>query len=440
MVLILIITLSLIFRILLSPTAFHVDILSNASWGEWIFAHGPLTFYNDSSFIFSSPTQPPLMSLIYGFDRYLYSFLLELFRNIGHTIVKYRLAPSYMIWWFNFTVWFDTAKVNSEYIFSTGYLSTIKLLPILADILIGIVIYFTALKAKLKKPLLWSSIYLFSPFTWYISALWGQYDQLSFLLVFLSFILISHNKLSLLSPILFFISFSIKPTSLIFIPLFLGIAFISHKKWQQILIGSIMALIIFVITTQPFTTGSIWQFSNNTLKSKIFSKSEYRLSTNSYNSWRILIGNQAKNQNTPIAGIPGKWWGVLAFLIINFIAFKQYNSKEKGSLYTALFIVGTGSWLFLTNMLERYLFAGMVSGLFVCIYQPKLFKLWLLASFIFWINLFHGWWYPTSLNFIKDILVWNSEAITRLLSILNLIIFIKMISLIHSLRSSSRSK
>ena len=61
--------------------------------------------------------------------------------------------------------------------------------------------------------------------------------------------------------------------------------------------------------------------------------------------------------------IPAKIWGYLAFLILNFFAFVWTNKKEYPRVFGAMFIIGTGSTLFLTNMMERYFFAGIVSGL-----------------------------------------------------------------------------
>ena len=225
----LVLFIALVFRLIISPWPLHVDLLSHAEWGEQIFKHGTKGFYEQSIWTYSWPTQPPLASYMNGLERNIYQFLLELFRNIGHTIVKYHLAPWYMRWWFAFTIWFDQAKYSVEVGYPIGYFMSIKLLPILADLGIATVLYKVA-KKKSKKPLLWSTIYLFSPFSWYLSSLWGQNDQISFLFLLLAFFFESQRRLPVLTPLLFAISVALKPTSLIFSPFFLFVYLKNHHK------------------------------------------------------------------------------------------------------------------------------------------------------------------------------------------------------------------
>ena len=61
-----------------------------------------------------------------------------------------------------FYKWFHTAKTSDEASFSIGYLVSIKILPILADLGIAGLIYWVAkLSGKVKYPILWASIFLF---------------------------------------------------------------------------------------------------------------------------------------------------------------------------------------------------------------------------------------------------------------------------------------
>jgi hypothetical protein len=426
MILLIIIVFSLILRLYLLPLGFHVDILSNAGWGQWIYTHGPMGFYENNIWIYSWPTQPPFVSLIYGFDNWLYIFLLELFRNIGHFIVRYHLAPGHMIWWFSFTKWFDVAKISTESVFLTGYLITIKLLPVLADIGIALIIYLIAVKQKVKNVYIWPTVFLLAPFSWYLSALWGQYDQLAFLPVLSAFILASQKKFRFATPILLALGIAIKPTSLILVPYFLYIYLKNRPKFYVVFTSLIAIIIFYIISTKVFTDQNLLYFSKTTLIKKIFFKTEPRLSVNAFNFWRLLQINGLESYKTLFIFIPAYLWSMASFIYFNLVAIKFNKVITTRNMIVGLFIVSTGSWLFMTNMLDRYLFAGIVSGLIATIYNYKLFKYWLLLSLIYWLNLYNQWWFPDSFRILENILVWQNGLITKLLAILNIIVFLKM--------------
>src|SRR3989304_7936565 len=104
----------------------------------------------------------------------------------------------------------------------------------------------------------------------------------------------------------------------------------------------------------------------------------------------------------------------------------QIKSLNYKTIFNSLFIIGAGSWLFLTNMLDRYFFAGVVGGLFVTMHHPKLFKYWLITSLIFGLNLYRGWWFPESLGFVKHALIDGNGIAGFFLSIANVWIYLIM--------------
>jgi hypothetical protein len=429
--LLLILIISFAGRLLLSPLGFHVDILSNAEWGQWIYKNGFLGFYNNTIWIYSWPTQPPLISLIYGFDNWLYIFLLELFRSTGNAIVLYHLAPGHMVWFFEFIKWFDTTKTSTEAVFSTGYLASVKILPILADLGISVVIYLVAKRIKdIKYPFLWSAIYLLSPFSWYLSALWGQYDQISFLPLLLAVILESKNKLSWLTPFLVLLAICIKPTALILVPFFIYIYFKNKPKVISVAVSFALCLLFLFITTRIFTEKNLFDFVVNDLYRIIFAKAAPRLSGNSFNFWRLLQGFAAHETDSKFFFIPAYIWSLIFYIALNLAAFGIYIKGNLKSTFSAMFLASAGSWLFMTNMLERYFFIGIVSGLLLCLYNKKLFKYWIALSLIFWINLFSQWWFPEFLSPLKIIILWQNELITKFLAIINVYIFFRMIFLL----------
>lgn len=413
---------AVILRFGLSSRGFHVDIFSNAGWGEWIAENGPLGFYENSVWVYSWPTQPPFISLVYGFTHSLYIWFLELLRWSANTIVTYHLAPGHMVWWFDFVIWFDN-PLTTEVWFPYGFLISIKSIPIIADVLIAGVIFWLAKRLK-RNPLVWSAVYLFSPFTWYLSSLWGQYGQVAYLFALAAFLLTI--SLPVLSPLLMAISISLKPTTLIFLPLFMWIFLKRKPKKETLIIGVLLAAFFIYFTIQPFTADNPLLFIKEVLVPKILLKSEFRVSTNSYNFWHILTLDKALSDNTRFLLLPAKVWGYLAFILINIKGFRLLKKLTYKNIFGAMFLISAGSWLFLTNMNERYLFLGVASGLFVCLYKPKLFKYWLIMSLIYWLNLYRQWWFPEFLFPLKNILTAGGGFIGIFISVINIYLYLRM--------------
>ncbi len=420
---------SLILRLVLSPLTFHVDIFSHAAWGGWIAKFGTLGFYQNEVWIYSWPTQPPLVNIIFWLDFELYKKIGDFFVLLSSMIANYRLFPTKFIWWFDFVSWFGSALYKSTPILY-GYLLTIKFVGIMADLCIAFIIYFLSKSFTKNKALIFSALYLFSPFSFYLSALWGQYDSVGFLFTLIAFILLL-SRFFYLAPLFFVISILLKPTFLIFSLLFLYIYFKNKPKLVHIVFGFISSLMLFLYSSFIFADRNLYEFIRYDLLRIVFYKAEFRVSTNSFNFWHILIGNNAIHQNSLFLFIPAKIWGYLIFLVLNILSFKILSKITLENIFKVMFLVGAGSWLFLTNMLERYFFAGVVSGLILSIYYPKILKYWILMSIIFWINLYHGWWYPVWLEPLRLILIWQDGIVTRLLSLINVFIFIKIMWLVY---------
>lgn len=413
-----------IFRLSIISLGFHDDIYSNTAWGEWIYRNGPRGFYEAMGWIYSSPTQPPLISLLYDFNHLLYDRLMFLFSTLGVWIATYHLAPTKMIWFFDFSRWFGNSMYG-ETPFRFGALISMKLVAILADLVIAWVIYLLA-RGRTAKPILWSAAYLFSPFSWYLSALWGQYDQTSFLFSLLAFVFLA-RRYFLWAPLFLLIGIELKPTSLIFIPLFLWIYFKQKPGMKDIIFGVLSTTAVFAYSIWLFTDRNIVDFIQNELLPKIFAKSEPRISTNAFNFWRIFIGNAAMNQDTILFILPTKVWGYLIFLGTYALSLKLLQKITAENIFRSLFIVGAGGFLFLTNMLDRYFFAGIVFLLVFSIYQKGLFKYWVILSLVFWLNLYNQWWFPGSLGFLRDVLMWQNFFISRILAGVNVVVFIMIL-------------
>lgn len=419
-VLLIVLSLALIFRIFLAPLAFHRDLIIQANWGKHISYSGIAGFYHHGDWIFSWPNHPPLTSLYYGLCHQIYIHLSAKLHQSLNLLNKLHINHPILSPYTNFAQKFDE-MVSSEEPFDIGFLFTLKLFPIIADLLISILIYKIA-QSKSKKPIIYPIVYLFSPFSWYLSSLWGQTDQIAYFFTILSFLIIP--KRTTISILLFYFGVTLKPTGMFLVPLYLYLLFKTKPKIFSVITAFIICLILTYITFKPFTPDkNIFEFTFTTLLPRLADRPS-RLSTNSFNFWHIFILNLGLPGNTKFLFLSGNFWSLLAYFAINLFAFKFLKKINTKSIITSLFIVSFGSWLFLTNMLDRYSFAGIVTGLLLTIYHPKLTVYWLMLSVCYWLNLFHGWWYPESFFYLRNFLAYNQGIFTSIPSLINVITYI----------------
>ncbi len=415
---VIVLAVSLFFRLWLTDKGWHVDMWSNAGWGEWIFEHTKAGFYQNKIWTYSWPTQPPLINSVYAFNKKLFIEILGRSAGIEFQVCKvYKDKGECQIPWLsNWVKWFGYSNINLEIPFQQGYLITMKLLPILADILIASIIFY--LSGRNWK---WPTFFLFSPFSWAVSAVWGQYDGVGFGLALLGFLSI-FGPLSILGPGLMTLAVLIKPTSLILVPFFIY-SYIRKGKYSnlvKLLNCLIVPLLIFWITTQPYTHKNPLEFAKYDLKRIVFEKTEPRLSVNSFNIWRIFIGNAGYRDNF-------RWLSLLIFGGLNLAGIYHWEKRNhsKSAMWESLFLISMGSWLLMTGMLERYAYAGIVFGLLATMGKPRLVKYWLGMSLLFWVNLYYHWWWPTWLEPLKQLLTWNQDFVTRIFSAAWVILFAK---------------
>ncbi|MFA6602504.1 MAG: hypothetical protein WCT01_01740 [Candidatus Shapirobacteria bacterium] len=409
----------LIFRVILAPSVFHQDLLSQAGWGEYIRINGPKSFYENNVWLFSWPNHPPLVSLEYGVGHWIFEKLgfviprvgMAGYNYLGNIEVGKRIANNYV------------SLVSPEMPFSWGYLFSLKMMPIMGDILVGLVIYLVA-KRFTKRPLTYLALYLFLPISWYVSTLWGQTDPLAFLFTIVSVLII--RKYPILSVLSLWMSISLKPTSLLIGPLYLIYWYRLGLDYKKLVIGGTMALLFTIAYVIPFSNENpVWYFLNTILR-KVFWRAEFRLTTNAYNFWHMFWLNRNMSQDVLIGLLPAKWWGLIIYGGLNLGVWLRLKKMDLKQRIEALFIVAAGGWFFLTNMLDRYLFTGLVAGMLVTMWRPKLMGVWFIMGTIYWINLFRGWWYPNQLDWLKQLLTNNDYLAGRPISIINTAIFLIM--------------
>ena len=197
-------------RILLTTSGVHGDLIMQAGWGQWIFLnHGFRGFYENGTWIYGWPNHPPLISFLYGAGFYLHDWINLFLVNVGNFIALNHLGAAHLSGYYDFVKWFGLSKYP-ESPFLWGELISMKLIPIIGDFILAFLIS----KMSGKKWL--GLLYLFMPFSWYESAVWGQNDQIGMIFLLISFWLLIKNKWIVLSPILLAISVGLKPTGAIF--------------------------------------------------------------------------------------------------------------------------------------------------------------------------------------------------------------------------------
>jgi Gpi18-like mannosyltransferase len=410
------------FALTFSPP--HIDLLAQTEWGKWMYDNGGVRgLYEHNVWGCIWPNHPPLISYLYFESYKIHSFLMWLMSNLGNFIALNRLAPTKFMWFFNFIKWFGQTKYGTSG-YLLGVMVVIKQIMVLADFAIAWVIYKTCKKnnSNWKKYVL---AYLLLPFSWYLSAVWGQSNQLSFLFLIISFILLT-TKRSIWAPLAFAIAINLKPDCVFLAPLFLFVWFKQKQSWRNLILGGLLAGVFSLWTVSWFNGESIKNLLS--LLSKRLNTSEGLVTLNAFNFWYVLFPFPSKVlfATTKWLGITVKLWGYICWIWINFLSFKLVRYKKIESIFLAMFTVGFGSWLFMTGMHERYAFYSLVALLFYSIYKKEYFRYFVVLSIIFFFAMFYVFSVPQSLDGIKVLFGWGGQIVPRILSLINIFIYLKI--------------
>ncbi len=377
------------------------DLDAVGEWGTRFSQLETKNFYSDTGWYYTSPTYPPLSSLMYGFLGWLFNqkYILSLVHN------KIKIPPS------SFIIDF----------YASGYNLVLKLPTILADFGLGILIYkiVDKLTKNKKKATLATAFYLLNPITLFLSGVWGQTESLIAFFGVLSFITLLYKKAWISIP-LFFISIYIKPTWSVFIPLYVFLLWYFRPKLLQVLVGIFLSAIIFYVTTKPFGGSDLIGFTYRYIVGRVLpgSKGASRASISAFNFWTIFMKIDRDFDTAKFLLLPAKWWGVVVYIFLNLFSF-SYIKKEKNKLLgviVGIFVIGMGSFLFLTSILERYFFAAFTPLVILIFARPKLTFYLVTMNIILFLNLIWAFYRRTS-NEIDHPFTNNNFFLMRILSL-----------------------
>lgn len=351
------------------------DIRLYAEWGEKLVKYNAANFYEYPVWFYAPPNYPPLLSLIYGTAFWLFERRYVIAQL--HNLIK--IPPAIFI----------------KFFYTHGYFVLLKLPGILADLGVSLLIYkfILEISKKTKMALLGLLFYLLNPVSIFLSSIWGQTDSLIALLGLISFYTLYKGKIVLSLPLLF-TSLYIKPNWGVFIPLYIFLLFAVKPKLKQLIIGGLISLLIFILTTSIFSRNIFdftqWLFTQRILPTAVVA---HKASISAFNLYTIFLRMDFHPDNLLLLGaIPLNIFGYASFFLVNIIVFLTLSRRKirLESITLSLFVVGFGAYLFLTNMLERYFFAAFTPLIILIFSKPKLFIYGVLINIAVFANVFYA--------------------------------------------------
>lgn len=408
-----------------SPLINKGDMLVYYEWSKRLYEEGLKGSYFYEGWIYSFPTQPPLMMWFFWLSRWLYEH--RYFLALTHNLIRF--PPSFLITW---------VAQNGEFFF-------LKFWAILGDILSSLLVYFLLLKISKKQKLaiLGLTAFLFNPISVFMSAIWGQTGILAAFWALFSFFIFYWQWGKLLSPIFFTIAILTKPTVLVLLPFY--VFFLAKElincpaKRRYSLLGTIVCggllsgLFAFLLFIPFWNTNQLFlPYAKSILFERIapFAKGISRASNSAFNLYSMIFTIDRTPGSYKLLFLSLDQIGMGLFFLINFFAAFLWWQKSSRSLVSRVFwlvllvyFIAAGTFLFKTGMLERYFLpAFLVTVILFFMVERRLKVVLLLQNLIWLVNLCYSFFLRDS-AFFQTIFIENHYLGTRLFSLFNLLVY-----------------
>ncbi len=291
-----------------------------------------------------------------------------------------------------------------------GFLFLLKLVPALADVGIGLLLFLLGRKfGGHRTGLLAAAFFLLNPASIFLTAVWGQWDPVSafFALVALWLLLGANAEWSL--PVLTYAAV-IKPPFAGLAPLF-ALAFmvryiLSHMRWaagapvleplgrslRRAAVAVTGSVFVLLAVTLPFNVGLPGMGTRHT----IFGRLQYALDVypyttlNAFTLWGTPIGGNWKPDELPfLLGLPYQTWGTLLLLAAYaFILYTYLRRRSDAALLWSCLATTFALFMLPTRGHERYLFPTVVFACLIAAIAPRLRWLGAALSLTFLANLY----------------------------------------------------
>ncbi len=404
---------SFLLRICFVPTFIEEsgDLQLYSDWGEKFWEYGR-EFYYVKDWYYAPPNYPPIISLLYGASYWMYEHKYVLPQIHNST----KLIPSVFI----------------VYFYEHGYILMLKIWGILGDIGVGLLVFYFVKKITKKDSfgITASAFYLFNPITIFLSGVWGQTDSLVLLFGLLSFVSLIKGRAALSLPLLF-VSLYLKPNFVMFLPLYVMAFLLTKQGKKQIIAGIVASLALIIIVSLPFSQKGLLDYTRLLVFERVVptASAAHKASVSAFNFHTIVGKIDATADSNMYLFMPANIFGWLTYIFFNFISFLRIK-KEKVSLESTLmsfFVIGFASFLFLTNMLERYFFAGFVSLMILFFTNYRRLGYFVVLNIVLLANIIYAF-FRRNVGEIADLFSESNFLVIRILSLTTVIfyfIFIK---------------
>lgn len=415
----LVLLLALFFRFSISFLVWHGDVNNHIDWGIRFWEYGPAKFYSANVWSFLWPNQPPGTMYLFAGTRKLFELLFSVF------------------WFLNLKI--PAFPSNIMFFLETNlYPALLKLPSILADLGIAYLIYrFLKDIKKENLGILGTTIFLLNPVIWYNSSVWGQTDAVVNFFALLAFFLLLKRKL-LLATVSLVLSFYIKASLLIFIPIFLIVAVRQKYKIVEVVKAVSIPLVIIGILTLPFSGENPFGWLWDIYAKKVFTEQLQIITANAFNIWAFVAGIHAKPQTLLLGPLSYKAWGSILFgASLAPTLYLVWKKQDLKNVFWSLSAISFSSFMLLTNMHERYLYPFFPVFTIVAVLNKRLLALYWFIAGLNLVNLYNFWWVPKITPLI-DLLSFRDRLMPRILGLINFSFYLLFFSRFLRLLKTSK--
>lgn len=367
-------------RLVFSFGPYHPDVGNHLDWGIKFWQIGPKNFYENQFWKVSWANQPPGTIYIFALSRKIYEIIFG------------------FLWWLNIKISFFPSFLI-PFLEEKLYIALVKLPAILADLGIGFLIYNFLRKLKDEKIAKWGMIiFLFNPIIWYNSAVWGQTEAWVSFFGLWSIYLFWQRR-PLWATFIFSTSLYFKGSLLIFLPVISILLWQSKANWWKKLLVILLPPIFFSYLSFPFVKWMSpvpWLY--HLYRDRVFGHQGNMLTANAFNLWAFLFGiDFSRNDLGLFLGLTFKRWGQVIFILTSLpvlVTLWRQKKERIEVVFWALALTAIFSFIFLTNMHERYLYPAFPYLTLLLFLIPNFGWFYGVASLIFFLNLYHLWYVP----------------------------------------------
>lgn len=330
------------------------------------------------------------------------------------------------------------------------FVAFIKLPAIIADLAASLLVFFTARKKYRFAPsYLLMAIVAFSPIMAYISAGWGQIDQVLTLFLALTILAIVYGR-PILGGALYGISILVKPQALMLGPIFAvaylfyvfdpNFASVEDKTEKQTnslvmrlfytVIAVLIACAMIVVSAIPFANSEM-SVLDIIIKKYLGTATSYKFATvNAYNLYALLGQNWARTSKIAFANLNYGQIGTIGMVVSIVFGIVLYcfgRKKNRGALFLASAFTLMSLFMLGHYMHERYMFPVLLLLLLAYIFYSdrRLIGLFFAFSVTGLINCLAAFYYCEP-EYFKAGLYWDNKPLFWC-SLINLVLFIFLI-------------